>query len=406
MENRRTLSWIAAIGCGALLLMIAVPIALGVWAFQGGGFNFQLPQQGQNEPRTSAPTQQLIRPTEQRQTNQNQPQIPETGQNNADHNRPALQPPSSLAELYQQVSPGTVSILIGVSSGSQMGGGAGSGFILSEDGYIVTNDHVVEGGDQYIVRFFNEVDAEAQLIGADPDSDLAILKVDEMPEGTYPLALGDSSQIQVGDSVVAIGNPFALGTSMSYGIISAVGRTIPSITQFNIPEAIQTDAAINPGNSGGPLLNMNGEVIGVNAQIRTGSEGGGSIGIGFAIPVNILKQVYPSLIESGAYHWPYLGVSSSSEAPGLLQPDESNQIEGGGAVIAEVVPGGPAEQAGVQQGDVVIHANDQDINNFDDLLSVIAFSKPGDQLKITILRNGQEQTVTVTLGERPAGELQ
>jgi S1-C subfamily serine protease len=233
-----------------------------------------------------------------------------------------------------------------------------------------------------------------------------VIKVEQLPEGAYPLALGDSNNIQVGDSVVAIGNPFALGTSMSYGIISALGRTIPSITpQFNIPEAIQTDAAINPGNSGGPLLNMNGEVIGVNAQIRTGDQGGGNIGIGFAIPVNIVKQVYPSLIENGSYQWPYLGVASSEEQPGFSQP--GNQAESQrGALIANIVPDGPAAQAGIQSGDVITRANDQEIRSFDDLLSVIAFHRPGDQLQMTLLRDGQEQTVTVTLGERPSGGLQ
>jgi S1-C subfamily serine protease len=192
---------------------------------------------------------------------------------------------------------------------------------------------------------------------------------------------------------------------MSYGIISALGRTIPSITQFNIPEAIQTDAAINPGNSGGPLLNMNGEVIGVNAQIQTGSQGGGNVGIGFAIPVNILKQVYPELIKNGSYQWPYLGVGGSQDAPGFSQP--SNQAESQkGALIAEVVPNGPADKAGIKVGDVITRIGDQEIKNFDDLLSVIFFHRPGEQVPFTILRGGQEQTITVTLGKRPSSGSQ
>jgi len=221
-----------------------------------------------------------------------------------------------------------------------------------------------------------------------------------MPEGAAPLPLGDSSQIRVGDAVVAIGNPFSLGTSMSYGIISAVGRTIPSgFTPFNIPEAIQTDAAINPGNSGGPLINMNGEVIGINAQIRTSGENGGNLGIGFAIPVNILKLIYPALIENGAYRWPYMGVSTAAGLPG--EGLQSNLDAPRGAVITEVTPRGPADQGGLQDGDVVIRADDQEIRNFDDLLTYVAYRKPGDQVTLTVLRGGAQTQVTVTLGERP-----
>lgn len=325
--------------------------------------------------------------------------IPETGLEPGQLAGPVTKPPENLEELYERSSPGTVSILVEVNQNGMVGGGAGSGFVLTDNGYIVTNHHVIAGATNIVVRFFNDTDVPARVVGDDPNSDLAILLVQQLPEGTYPLPLGDSSQVRVGDAVVAIGNPFSLGTSMSYGIISAVGRTIPSgFTPFNIPEAIQTDAAINPGNSGGPLINMNGEVIGINAQIRTSGENGGNLGIGFAIPVNILKLIYPSLIENGSYRWPYLGVSTAVDVQGRI-PTNLNAPRG--ATISEVTSGGPAQQAGLRAGDVVIQAGEQQIRSFDDLLTYVAYQKPGDQITLTVVRGNQQRQVTVTLGERP-----
>jgi len=325
--------------------------------------------------------------------------IPETGLEPGQLAGPVTKPPENLEELYERSSPGTVSILVEVNQNGMVGGGAGSGFVLTDNGYVVTNHHVIAGATNIVVRFFNDTDVPARVVGDDPNSDLAILLVQQLPEGTYPLPLGDSSQVRVGDAVVAIGTPFSLGTSMSYGIISAVGRTIPSgFTPFNIPEAIQTDAAINPGNSGGPLINMNGEVIGINAQIRTSGENGGNLGIGFAIPVNILKLIYPSLIENGSYSWPYLGVSTAVDVQGRL-PTNLNAPRG--ATISEVTSGGPAQQAGLRAGDVVIQADEQQIRSFDDLLTYVAYQKPGDQITLTVVRDEQQRQVTVTLGERP-----
>jgi S1-C subfamily serine protease len=189
---------------------------------------------------------------------------------------------------------------------------------------------------------------------------------------------------------------------MSYGIISAVGRTIPSgFTPYNIPQAIQTDAAINPGNSGGPLINMNGEVIGINAQIRTAGGGGGNVGIGFAIPVNILKLIYPSLIDQGSYRWPYLGVSSPAET--VLSLDARDLAEQRGALIASVERGGPAAAAGLREGDIVTAADGQPVTNFDDLFTYVSFQAPGADVRLTVVRGGQEQEVVVTLGDRPGG---
>jgi 2-alkenal reductase len=405
MNNRRDISLIAGIGCIVVILLIALPLAAVFWLFRGAAIPFPTTRITQTARPPLVQETTILQPT-QRPTPALNAQIPQTGKTDVNQAPSTVQTsPGSLAELYKKVSPGTVSILVEVNNGGELGAGAGSGFVLSKEGYIATNDHVVENGEQFIVRFFNDVDVQASVVGKDPDSDLAVLKVDQMPEGAYPLALGDSDKIQVGDYVVAIGNPFALGTSMSYGIVSALGRTIPSITQFNIPQAIQTDAAINPGNSGGPLINMNGEVIGVNAQIQTSGQGGGSVGIGFAIPANILKQVYPSLIKNGSYKWPYLGVSSAEETPGFQGPGNpaNNQR---GALIANVAPDGPAAAAGIQSGDIITKAGETDIRNFDDLLSVIAYHRPGEQLALTVLRGGKEQQVTITLGERPSGGIQ
>ena len=207
-----------------------------------------------------------------------------------------------------------------------------------------------------------------------------------------------------GEWVLAIGNPFSPGGSITLGIVSAVGRSIPSgITPFAIPQAIQTDAAINPGNSGGPLINMAGEVIGINAQIRTTGDGGGNIGIGFAIPVNILKQIYPALIERGFYTWPYLGVSSPAETP--LSLDATDLQAQRGALIASVERGGPSDQAGIREGDVVVQADNTPINKFDDLLTYIAYRQPGETIMLTVVRDGDRQEVPVTLGERPRQQI-
>ncbi len=316
----------------------------------------------------------------------------------------AGQPPKNLEAIYANSNPGVVSILVQVNQGGQSGQGAGSGFVLDNNGHIVTNHHVIDGASTIVVRFYNNADTEAKVIGDDPNSDLAILEVTNKAQGIHPLPLGDSSKVAVGDSVVAIGNPFALGTSMSYGIVSAIGRTIPSgFTPYNIPQAIQTDAAINPGNSGGPLIDMNGEVIGINAQIQTGGTGNGSVGIGFAIPVNILRTIAPDLIAKGSYNWPYLGVSQSVNP---LSINAGNAQQQQGALIDQVTQGGPADQGGMQQGDVVIQADNEKITSFDDLLTFVAFKHPGDKVTLIVLRGNQQKQLTVTLGTRPNTPLQ
>lgn len=321
----------------------------------------------------------------------------------------------SLAALYRQANPGIVNIKVYVRRGMQGGQGAGSGFVLDDKGHIVTNNHVVAGAAQVTAVFYNGLEAEATIVGTDPSSDLAVIKVGQFAEGSHPLPLGDSDQVAVGEPVIAIGNPFGLGSSMTAGIVSAVGRTIESgATPFSIPQAIQTDAAINPGNSGGPLLNLKGQVIGVNAQIATNGTQANA-GVGFAIPANIVRQVVPVLVEKGTYSWPWLGVSGGAINLAVMRANNLDSQQG--AYINEVISDGPAARAGLQGssnlefvdgaevpvgGDVIVAIDGKPIADFDALLVDIAARKPGDQVELTALRGGQRRQLTVTLAPRPS----
>jgi 2-alkenal reductase len=324
--------------------------------------------------------------------------------------------PSNLTALYEQLNPGVVNIQVYVEDeeGILAGQGAGSGFVLDEVGHIVTNNHVVADASRVTVIFYNNAEREAEVVGTDDDSDLAVIRVDDLPENVHPLPVGDSSQVQVGEWVIAIGNPFGQQSSMSVGIVSALGRTISSgVTPFAISQVIQTDAAINPGNSGGPLLNLQGEVIGVNAQIATAGANANS-GVGFAIPANIVRQVAPVLIEQGAYQWPWLGVQGGSVNLMIMQANNLNTQQG--AYIDEVISGGPADEAGLQGstgnetvngldipvgGDVVVAVDGQPVVDFSDLLGTVATKHPDEQIELTILREGQQQNITLTLEPRP-----
>jgi S1-C subfamily serine protease len=321
----------------------------------------------------------------------------------------------SIATLYQKVNPGVVNVQVQIDQGFATGQGAGSGFIIDTDGHIVTNNHVVDSASRVTVVFYNGMEAEAQVVGTDPDSDLAVLKVDALPAGAHALTLADSSRVEPGEWVVAIGNPFQLGGSMTIGIVSATGRTIPSgFTPFSIPQAIQTDAAINPGNSGGPLLNLKGEVIGVNAQIESGGIRANA-GVGFAIPSNFVQQVAPALIRNGKYEWPWLGISGTDVNLSIMEANNLDSQQG--AYIADVDPNGPAAAAGLRGsshqatadslqvpagGDVVVAIDGQPITSFDELVTAVASHHPGDKVDLTVLRKGQQESVTVTLAPRPA----
>lgn len=322
-----------------------------------------------------------------------------------------------LVALYARANPAVVNITEYSSQGGEvMPLGQGSGFVYDTLGHIVTNAHVIHGSDQIEVTFWDGTIELAQLVGEDLHSDLAVVKVEKLPEGVIPLPLGEMESLAVGQTVVAIGNPFGLEGTLTKGVISALGRSIPALTAFSIPQAIQTDAAINPGNSGGPLLNLKGEVIGVNAQIETGGVSRTNSGVGFAIPVSIIKIVVPDLIEKGKHEWAWLGVRGGSLSPLVREAMKLDVSKG--AYIAEVVPGGPSAKAGLRGstgtvtirgrkveigGDVVVAINGEPVRSFDDLLIYISLKgKPGDTVELTVIRDNKEITLRVKLETRPA----
>lgn len=321
-----------------------------------------------------------------------------------------------LVALYAQVVPGVVSINTGVSMGS--------GFVYDANGHIITNQHVVDRASEVEVAFTSGYKAYGTVIGSDADADIAVVKVDAPAEQIYPLAIGDSSQLQVGQSVVAIGNPFGLNGTMTVGIVSGLGRTqfahaSPEGGFFSTADIIQTDAAINPGNSGGPLFNMEGEVVGVNQSIRTENVNeltGNAVnsGVGFSISINLAKRVADGLIRDGSYEYPYLGISSRSDLT-LAEIEALGLNTYTGAYVATVTEGGPADQAGIQGGDtptslpgvsaggdVITAIDGLQVANFDQLLSYLVANKsPGETVVLTVQRNGQTLEIPVTLGERP-----
>jgi putative serine protease PepD len=286
--------------------------------------------------------------------------------------------------VYAAASPSVVSVRTGT--------GSGTGFLVDGDGTIVTNAHVVGDNQQVQVRFNDKSDfVDAQVLSVDASTDLAALKVDESAaQGVRPLKLADSDNVQVGDTAIAIGYPLGLDRTATAGIISGLERQIQSPNGFSIDKVIQTDAPINPGNSGGPLLNANGEVIGVNSQIATAGGGEGSVGIGFAIPANTVKQVLPALESGSAPEHAYLGLQTTTPQNG----DD-------GAQIAQATPGGPSASAGLQAGDVVTKVDGQDVHTPDDVAAAIQDNKPGDKVEVTVRRGGSERTIDVTLGQRP-----
>jgi S1-C subfamily serine protease len=318
-------------------------------------------------------------------------------------------------DLYARFNPSVVNITVYLNeSGSLISYAQGSGFVYDTQGHVVTNAHVVHGTDAVEVTFSDGLIREASIVGEDLFSDLAVIKVD-LPQGLVPIPLGTMDNLAVGQSVIAIGNPFGLEGTLTRGVVSALGRTIPSLTVYSIPEAIQTDAAINPGNSGGPLLDLNGRVVGVNAQIETTGTTDSNVGVGFAIPVSILQRVVPSLIESGHYDWSYLGITGYTVDPSLVKA--MNLSIERGAYVATVTAGTPAEAAGLQGstdtvtqngqsvdigGDIITAIDGQPVNTFDDLLVYLSlYTSPEQVVNLHILRNGQYQDLPVTLGVRP-----
>jgi len=324
---------------------------------------------------------------------------------------------TTLEALYMQVLPGVVSI--------QTGQSEGSGFVFDSDGHVVTNQHVVEGTSEVEVAFASGFKAYGTVIGSDADADIAVVKVDAPADQIYPLAIGDSSTLNVGEQVVAIGNPFGLSGTMTLGIVSALGRTQTSHIdpesggRYSTADIIQTDAAINPGNSGGPLFNLKGEVVGINQSIRTeafnGTTGNAvNSGVGFSISINLVKRIVPYLIRDGKYEYPYLGISSADDL-NLAAVEALGLNTYTGAYVTQVTPGGPADQAGIRGGseptnqgnlqaggDVITAIDGQPVVTFDDLLGYLTTHKsPGETVVLTVLREGQTMDVTVTLGTRP-----
>jgi S1-C subfamily serine protease len=296
----------------------------------------------------------------------------------------------------------------------QQGTSTGSGFVLDKSGTIATNAHVVDGATKVTVQFADKGPVPARILGVDKSSDIALLKVDPKQADLHPLALGSSRNIQVGDPTIAIGNPFGLDRTLTTGVVSALQRQIKAPNGFTIDNVIQTDAAINPGNSGGPLLDATGRVIGINSQIETGGSGGGNVGIGFAIPIDTVKQRISQLKSKGGVQYAYLGVTTTPIDPSMkalsLPVDH-------GVLVQTVEPGGPAAKAGIKGGDVsaqvggnnlvlggdiLTKVDGKDITGADGLQAMVGRHKVGDKVKVELIREGKAKTVTVTLGNRPA----
>jgi len=298
------------------------------------------------------------------------------------------------------------------------GGGVatGSGFLIDTQGHIITNSHVVDGASKVQVTLgSDETSHDAEIVGTDPATDVALLKVDVPADQLHPLALGDSSKVQVGDPVVAIGNPFGLDRTVTSGIVSALQRQIQAPNGFSISHVIQTDAAINPGNSGGPLIDASGSVIGINSQIQSGG-GGGNVGIGFAVPINTARDVVGQIKQDGEVEHAYIGITGGSITPAIadalkLQTDK-------GVLVNEVIKDGPADKAGVKAGeteatiegaqvrlggDIITEIGGEPVNSMEDVIDAVDGAEPGDKMELTLVRDdGEEETVTITLGVRPA----
>ncbi len=329
---------------------------------------------------------------------------------------PLAQPPITeterlFADIYNRVSPSVVSINVrgaAVSNQSQSFEASGTGFVLDTNGYIVTNNHVVDGATEVEINFLDGTIIDADIIGVDPDSDIAVLRVDLPAERLSPITFGDSDQLFIGQTTLAIGSPFGQRWTLTSGIISALGRTIQGLnTQFSVGAVIQTDAAINPGNSGGPLLNLNGEVIGVNSQIisRTRSNSG----IGFAVPSNLVRRVAQELVTGGRVNYSYLGIQSVGEEGITLRLIRALNLPDNirGVVVDSVVPNGPAAQGGVRSAtgrtaDIITAIDGQAIRDMSGLVAYLASkTTPGQTVNLTVWRAGETLNLPVTLGARP-----
>ncbi|MCY4251826.1 MAG: trypsin-like peptidase domain-containing protein [Thaumarchaeota archaeon] len=319
-----------------------------------------------------------------------------------------------LAEIFERVEGGVVSVRVISPDPRLQSGGSGSGFVYDEQGHIITNEHVVDGRGRITVTFLDGRSYNAEIVGVDPFTDVAVIRADSGPALLRPLPIGDSSAIRVGEPVAAIGNPFGLSGSMTSGIVSQLGRLLPAPeSDFSIPDIIQIDAPINPGNSGGPLLNSAGEVIGMNTAIQTDT--GQFVGIGFAVPSQTMLKVVPRLISDGEYLHPWIGVSGIDIYPDLARA--LGLEDSRGFLISGVARGGPADKAGLRGstvivevggspvsigGDVILAVDGLDVRKIDDILVHLQREKAvGDSISLRVLRDGAERLVTLTLDERP-----
>ncbi|CAN5543569.1 trypsin-like peptidase domain-containing protein [soil metagenome] len=329
----------------------------------------------------------------------------------------------SVSDVYREDAPGVVSVDV---ASQETGPGGGSGFVLDDGGHIVTNQHVVDGAEDISVRFAGGVRKTAELVGEDPSTDVAVIKVDAPESLLRPLTLGDSGALGVGDPVIAIGNPLNVGISVSTGIVSGLGRPITAPNNFTIDNAVQTDAAISSGNSGGPLLDARGTVIGINSQVASAGSQGVAQGIGFAVPIDTVTGVVEELITTGEVVQGFIGVQmfefgidEISAYTGLSHEELSDRygLQANGALVTEVTPGGPAEKAGISggssedieivpnvpvEGDVITAVDGEQFAASDDVIEAVNATDPGDRLTLTVVSPDESpREVEVTIASRP-----
>jgi len=322
----------------------------------------------------------------------------------------------SLIEIFENSEAGVVRVNIQRTEESITSAGLGSGFVFDKKGHIITNAHVVKDAKKVVITFLDGRSYNAEIIGVDTFTDIAVIKVNAGLSLLHPLSLGDSSNLRVGEPVAAIGNPFGLSGSMTSGIVSQLGRLLPSGAGYSIPDVIQTDAAINPGNSGGPLLNMRGEIVGINTAIQSAT--GEFAGVGFAIPSQTLAKIVPSLIKNGEYKHPWIGISGRDIGPDLAKVLKLNDALG--FLVVTVIPDSPASRAGLQGsentvemdgiqyivgGDIILSVDGLEVRKISDILIHLQRAKSvGDEMVLEIIRDGRTTNFTIILGERPNGE--
>jgi len=319
----------------------------------------------------------------------------------------------SLIQIFERTEEGVVQVNVHRVSDVPGANGVGSGFVFDKNGHVITNEHVVANSDKVTVTFLDGRSYNAEIVGVDAATDIAVIKVNVDPSLLKPLHIGDSSNLKVGMGVAAIGNPFGLSGTMTSGIVSALGRLLPQETGFSIPDVIQTDAAINPGNSGGPLLNSRGEVVGINTAIQSAT--GEFTGVGFSIPSNTIAKIVPKLIANGAFSHPWVGISGQDIDPALATA--LNLVDARGFLVVNVVEGSPAEKAGLKGsdetrevdgveypfgGDVILAVDGNVVRKIDDILIHLQrYKSVGDEMVLEVLRDGRVTNFVVELDERP-----